>query len=154
MIFNALKRSTKFRLKSIALAMTLMGLVWTVERPMPGDRQSAYILGKVEISRKLLPEASRPNTVLSVIATDKGGVPVAMKRIINPSFPLLFDLGPDDRLLPVNYREEPLRISAQIITSDAPDAEHPSGGPLRSGPKAVYAHPVRAGGPRIQLHLK
>lgn len=41
-----------------------------------------------------------PGAVLFLVArTGEGGPPVAVKRIPDPSFPLDFELGPDDRML-------------------------------------------------------
>jgi len=58
------------------------------------------IKGTAEITSDLAERAARPNTMLFLVARNEGGVPVAVKKIINPVFPLEFQITPSDLILP------------------------------------------------------
>ena len=73
---------------------------------------SAYILypfilksvfsvsGTADITPELADRARKPNTMLFLVAKNEGGVPVAVKKIINPVFPQNFQMSPGDLILP------------------------------------------------------
>ncbi|MDE1975667.1 MAG: hypothetical protein KGL04_02920 [Elusimicrobia bacterium] len=56
--------------------------------------------GTVTVSTPLRSRAQRPNSVLFVVAKNMGGVPVAVRRVVNPVFPVFYRLGAPDLLLP------------------------------------------------------
>jgi hypothetical protein len=56
--------------------------------------------GTAEITSELAERAAKPNTMLFLVAKNDGGVPVAVKKIINPVFPLDFQMTPSDLILP------------------------------------------------------
>ena len=63
-------------------------------------RQAFSLRGQVEITAGLAEAASRPNTMLFLVARNKTGVPVAIKKIINPVFPLDFRITSENLMLP------------------------------------------------------
>ena len=56
--------------------------------------------GRVEIAERLAETASRPNSMLFVVARNTGGVPVAVKKIINPVFPVEFRIASESLIMP------------------------------------------------------
>jgi hypothetical protein len=55
--------------------------------------------GKVEVADRLKKTATASNVSCSVVAKNEADVPIAIKRIINPSFPLEFSIDKDDLLI-------------------------------------------------------
>ena len=73
-------------------------------------------------------EKLRPGSVLFLIArSGEAGPPLAVVRIQDPGFPLDFEIGPDDRMIPSIPFAGPLRLTARIdadgnaMTRDAGD---------------------------------
>ena len=58
------------------------------------------VRGTAEITSELAERAAKPNTMLFLVAKNEGGVPVAVKKIINPIFPLNFQMTPSDLIMP------------------------------------------------------
>jgi len=58
------------------------------------------VKGTAAIDPEFAERAARPNTMLFLVARNEGGVPVAVKKIINPVFPLDFQMTPSDIILP------------------------------------------------------
>ena len=56
----------------------------------------------------------RPNLVLYVIATNSGGVPVAVKKIINPRLPIHYHITTDDLILPGKAEYGPLTVTVVV----------------------------------------
>jgi len=54
------------------------------------------ISGRVEVADRLLKTATAANVSCSVVAKNEADVPIAIKRIINPSFPLEFSIDKND----------------------------------------------------------
>ena len=56
--------------------------------------------GTVAITPDLAGRATKPNSMLFLVAKNEGGVPVAVKKIINPILPLDFQITSSDLILP------------------------------------------------------
>lgn len=56
--------------------------------------------GTVSVRPDLLNSLPGPNAMLFVVARNSGGVPVAVKKIINPVFPARFEMGPSNLIMP------------------------------------------------------
>jgi len=76
-------------------------------------RAAFGISGEINVAGRLSKRAAQPNTVCFVIAKNMGGVPVAVKRYVNPVFPLRFGIKADDLLLPDSWKE-PLELEVEI----------------------------------------
>ena len=74
------------------------------------------LAGSVDVSPKLRERAPKENAMLFVVAENEGGVPVAVRRIVNPEFPASFEMGPEDLLVPEVRRREPLKVHAEMNT--------------------------------------
>ena len=72
--------------------------------------------GTVDIAPRLRDRAPKTNAMLFVVAENEGGVPVAVRRIVNPEFPAAFQMGIEDLLVPAVRRRERLKIHAEMNT--------------------------------------
>lgn len=58
------------------------------------------VSGTVGISENLLTSMPGPNSMLFLVALNEGGVPVAVKKVINPVFPVKFEMTPSTLIMP------------------------------------------------------
>ncbi|HXS99355.1 MAG TPA: hypothetical protein VN915_01635 [Elusimicrobiota bacterium] len=72
--------------------------------------------GTVDIAPRLRERAPRVNAMLFVVAENEGGVPVAVRRIVNPEFPAPFEMSPDDLIVPRVRRRERLKVHVEMNT--------------------------------------
>lgn len=100
----------------------------------PGQRRGAPpvaaasgppIRGTVRLAPGL-EERARGGVLFVIARSPEGGPPLAVKRIASPSFPLEFELGPDDRMVEARPFAGPLLVSARLdadgnATTRAPD---------------------------------
>ena len=63
-------------------------------------RSVFLVKGTVEITSEMAARAAKPNTMLFLVARNENGVPVAIKKIINPVFPLNFQITPSNLIMP------------------------------------------------------
>ena len=84
--------------------------------------------GTVDIAPRLRERAPTTNAMLFVVAENEGGVPVTVRRIVNPEFPAAFEMGPEDLLVPAVRRHERLKIHAEMNTHG--DVGRPRAGDL------------------------
>jgi len=56
--------------------------------------------GTVRLTPDLAERAARPNIMLFLVAMNESGVPVAVKKIIDPVFPLDFQMSAPDIIMP------------------------------------------------------
>lgn len=68
--------------------------------------------GTIEVPQRLLPMAEADNNSCAIIVKNEADVPVAIKRVINPRFPLTFSLGEEDLL--AEQVEGDLKLEVQI----------------------------------------
>lgn len=86
--------------------------------------QKFVLAGHVEVVSRLLKNAEANNVTCSIIAKNEADVPIAIKRIINPTFPLDFEVTKDDLL--IDSYEGKIKMEVQINS-------HGSLGVLKSG---------------------
>ncbi len=84
--------------------------------------------GTVTVSTPLHERAQRPNSVLFIVAKNMGGVPVAVRRVVNPVFPVLYRLSAPDLLLPGAAPRGPFLIEVEENSSG--DVGRPQPGDL------------------------
>lgn len=71
-----------------------------------------YITGTVQVPQRLEEVAQADNNSCAIIVKNAADVPVAIKRVVNPKFPLDFELTEDDLL--VSAVEGELKLEVQI----------------------------------------
>lgn len=91
------------------LAVAAWG-AWTLNKEVPVE--GFNLAGKVEVAPRLLKSAQANNISCSIVVKNEADVPVAVKRIINPQFPLEFSLDKSDLLIE-GYQGN-LKVEAQI----------------------------------------
>lgn len=104
--YHVMKKA--FLICALTLAITVTYLCYPVFL-----RSAFHLSGVVHISPELASRASRPNTVLFIIAKSMADIPVAVKRIVNPVFPLDFHINSEDLLLHDTWRGQ-LRLETQL----------------------------------------
>lgn len=67
---------------------------------LPALRALFFVSGTITVPEDQKDRFSKPNTMLFIIAKSRGGVPVAVKKVINPGFPYDFQLSAQDLILP------------------------------------------------------
>jgi hypothetical protein len=108
--------------------------------------RQAPITGVVNVSPDLLGKAQSPNAVLFVVARNLGGVPVAVREIVNPAFPYKFSIGPEDLILPGAWTSG-LTVTARLATRLGPD------GLPASDIEETRAIEAKTGGETVRLYL-
>jgi hypothetical protein len=71
------------------------------------------ISGTIDIAPRLEAKADRPNTTCFVVIKNSDEIPLAIKRFVNPSFPLKFSINNEDMLLSKVWGD-PLKIEVQV----------------------------------------
>ena len=75
-------------------------------------RLQGVITASPQIQRKM----ERPDTVMFIVAMNAGGIPVAIKRILNPRLPLAYQLTEEDLVLPGPVWRGPLAVKVHVNT--------------------------------------
>lgn len=83
--------------------------------------------------------AIKPNAVCYLIVKDQWGTPVAIRRWLNPKFPLYFRITADDRLVASRPWKGPYHLHAYLFESNNTERELP---PPVNAARAVSDHPV------------
>lgn len=96
------------------------------------------VSGTITIASPLQARAPKQNCVMFIVAKNLGGVPLAVKRVVNPQFPVSFTLGAEDLVVPGIHPKEALRVEAQMNTHG--NVGLPRRGDLAgSSPERVYS---------------
>jgi hypothetical protein len=119
--------------------------------PAPGERrgvspptaEASPISGTLTLGTGM-EEKVRPGSVLFLIArAGTAGPPLAVVRIQNPTFPLDFEIGPDDRMIQSIPFVGPLRLTARVdgdgnaMTRDPGDLSGAAAGTHDPGDRGV-----------------
>ncbi|MDR0646470.1 MAG: hypothetical protein LBG46_05905 [Elusimicrobiota bacterium] len=87
-------------MKYFVFLITLISLGAGIYSFYPAKKEEPFsISGKVEVVQRLLKTATASNVSCSVIVKNEADVPIAIKRIVNPSFPLEFNINRNDLLI-------------------------------------------------------
>ena len=82
--------------------------------PSPDEPVAPPIRGSIRLADGM---EVPPGALLFLIArTGRSGPPLAVRRILDPSFPLDFRIGPEDRMIASVPFQGPLRITARVDT--------------------------------------
>lgn len=82
-----------------------------------GCRRGEFrVAGTITLSSNLQHHLPKENAVLFVVVKNRGGVPVAVRRIVNPQFPVEFEVRPQDLLVPELHGHDGLLLQVQMNT--------------------------------------
>lgn len=85
------------------------------EAPLaPAPRPGAPLSGTIRLADDLAGRVPAGAVLFLIARTGGGGPPTAVRRIPDPSFPLDFELGPDDRMIEAMPFEGPFQLTARI----------------------------------------
>ena len=93
-----------------AAAASVIACVFCLARTVQEGRFK--ISGTVNVPERLVKIAQADNNSCSIIVKNEADVPVAIKRVVNPKFPLNFHMGEEDLLAP--ELEGNLKLEVQI----------------------------------------
>lgn len=88
------------------------------------ENNKFLLSGRVEVVNRLLKNAQANNVACSIITKNEADVPIAIKRVINPTFPLNFEVTKEDLL--IDSYDGKIKMEVQINS-------HGSLGVLKSG---------------------
>ena len=128
--------------------MTRVGaliLALTAALPAACGRGEFRLSGTVTIASALQRKAPRENAVIFIIARNRGGVPVAVQRIVNPQFPVRFIFRSEDLIIPEVPADTPLDIEVEMNTHGR------LGQPQRGDLEGRHPSPVVPGERRIHI---
>lgn len=96
---------------ALCIALVSVGVCYyCMHRPMQQSRFN--LAGTVNVPQRLLSLAQADNNACAIIVKNAADVPVAIKRVVNPKFPLVFAMGEED-LLTENVQGD-LKLEVQI----------------------------------------
>jgi len=108
--------------------------------------QGPEIVGTVSVAEELRGRVSNDGT-LFIVARKGPGPPFAVKRVVTPSFPLTYRLGPEDLMVAGNVFEGEMLLSARLSKSG-------SAGPARPGDlEGERAGTVKVGARSVDIVL-
>lgn len=130
----------------IILIALLIGSVFISCTKKSTTATAGKVTGVITVSPELAAKIKPETDVLYIIARNQQvGPPTAVKRIVNPQFPLTYVIGPEDAMMPGTQGfvdGENLTIAARISrTGNA----MPSAGDLEGAYKSNPAHPGDGG---------
>lgn len=129
-----------------ALGLLLgLGLAWggwvAWRQVMGGFRLSGSVVANHRFQKRL----ETPNMVMFVTALNTGGVPVAVKKFVNPAFPLDWEMGPEDMILPGRDWEGTLSVRVTVNS-------HGKVGEVKGGDLVgEHRHPVHSGDSSVDV---
>jgi cytochrome c-type biogenesis protein CcmH len=111
--------------------------------PASGDP----VRGTVEIAEELRARVPEGGVLFVIARSEGGGPPLAVKRIVDPEFPLDFEIGPADRMIQQMPFAGALRLSARLDADG--NATTRSAGDLQGSVEA----PVEPGAEGIRIRI-
>lgn len=93
-----------------AAAASIVACVFCLARNVSEGRFS--VSGTVSVPERLAKLAQADNNSCAIIVKNEADVPVAIKRIVNPKFPLTFKMGEEDLL--ASSLDGSLKLEVQI----------------------------------------
>ena len=97
---------------ALVLAVICAGVCYYYCKHLPAQEGRFNLAGTITVPERLLQLAQADNNSCAIIVKNEADLPVAIKRVVNPKFPLEFTLGEED-LLTESVGDE-LKLEVQI----------------------------------------
>jgi tetratricopeptide (TPR) repeat protein len=96
-------------------------------KPIPAAAQSEQISGTITLDPKLKAQLDGQATLFIIArsAQGSGGPPLAVKKIVRPTFPLAYSLGPENMMIPGGAFTGSMNISARLDKDGDPTTREP-----------------------------
>ncbi len=108
-VIDFFKSRTQESTSQESLSLTQEG-----SEPVVSDVHGPNISGEIRINPTLEAKAENYSTLFIIAKTHETGPPTAIKRVMTPKFPLKFELGADDIMLPGTTFNGELILIARI----------------------------------------
>lgn len=95
-------------------AEVMRGTMPPPEAPVAPPPGGPPLSGTIRVAPDLAERIPAGAVLFLIARTGGGGPPTAVRRIADPSFPLDFTIGPDDRMIATLPFEGPFQLSARI----------------------------------------
>lgn len=136
-------RRAAVRVSFGALAGLALGLASLVFGGCLNRNNQGMIRGRITLGQESLDYlAKKPNAVCFLVAKDSWQTPVIIRRWLNPQFPLSFQLGRGDLLIPSRSWSGPFYLEAFLFVSDNARQELP---PPPDAARTLPSAPARPG---------
>lgn len=130
--------------RALAL-LVLAGLSWAGWFGWNWVAGGFRLSGTVLVSHRYQKRLETPNMVMFVTAANFGGVPVAVKKFVNPTLPLDWKMSPEDMILP--GRDWDGTLSVRVTVN-----QHGKVGEVRAGDLlGEHRHPVHSGDTSVDI---
>ncbi len=106
-------------------------------RGMDTSADAPPIRGIVEVAPELAGRVPSAGVLFLIARTGEAGPPLAVLRVAEPSFPLVFELGPANRMIPSIPFAGQLRLTARLDQDG--DAASRAPGDLQGAAEGTYA---------------
>jgi len=125
-------------------AQALRGVMPGQEAPVaPAPRGGAPLRGTIRIAPELAERVPNGAVLFLIARTGPAGPPTAVRRIAEPSFPLDFSIGPDDRMIAALPFEGPFQLVARVdvdrdaVTRNPGDLQGEADGAFEPGASGI-----------------
>ena len=108
-----------------AALLGAVGLFWS--------HREFRVSGTITVASHLQRRLPQGSVTLFIIAKNKGGVPIAMQRIVNPQFPASFQMRGSDLIVPGSRFRDAMILQVQMNTHGS--AGRPRPGDLEGAAK-------------------
>jgi cytochrome c-type biogenesis protein CcmH len=113
------------------------------EPPAAAAAGGAPLRGTIRIAPELAERVPNGAVLFLIARAGPAGPPTAVRRIANPSFPLEFSIGPDDRMIAAMPFEGPFQLVARVdadrdaVTRNPGDLQGEANGSFEPGASEI-----------------
>ena len=100
------------KILALLVAVGCVGACYYYCKHLPAQEGRFSVAGTVHVPDRLLQLAQADNNSCAIIVKNEADIPVAIKRVVNPKFPLEFTMGEEDLL--TESVEGNLKLEVQI----------------------------------------
>ena len=103
----------------------------------PPSGEGAPLAGTIRVASEFVERVPKGAVLFLIARTGAGGPPTAVRRIPSPTFPLDFEIGPDDRMIAAMPFAGPFQLTARIDADGNAMTKNP--GDLQGEAEGVFS---------------